>query len=163
MFFFFNDTATTEIYTYLHTLSLHDALPIWIERVVELPAEPALGVRRANLDAGARPQPVIGVDAKDTADLIGAVDRGRGRHIARGRYADVQLRSDDIVQLGAPTRALEILVNADVGLGPDVRQARRSGQPRPDGPRDRQNRTVHLQPVLLDTRDRQSTRLKSRQ
>src|SRR3546814_1561222 len=27
-FFFFNDTATTEIYTYLHTRSLHDALPI---------------------------------------------------------------------------------------------------------------------------------------
>src|SRR3546814_11932158 len=29
-FFFFNDTATTEIYTYLHTLSLHDALPIYL-------------------------------------------------------------------------------------------------------------------------------------
>src|SRR2546422_7943330 len=28
MFFFFNDTATTEIYT----LSLHDALPIWPRR-----------------------------------------------------------------------------------------------------------------------------------
>src|SRR3546814_14671109 len=27
--FFCNDTATTEIYTYLHTLSLHDALPIF--------------------------------------------------------------------------------------------------------------------------------------
>src|SRR3546814_16990863 len=27
-FFFFNDTATSEIYTYCHTLSLHDALPI---------------------------------------------------------------------------------------------------------------------------------------
>src|SRR5213075_3544158 len=27
-FFFFNDTATTEIYTTRHTLSLHDALPI---------------------------------------------------------------------------------------------------------------------------------------
>src|SRR3546814_18016451 len=26
--FFFNDTATTEIYTYVHSLSLHDALPI---------------------------------------------------------------------------------------------------------------------------------------
>src|SRR5256885_16932213 len=26
-FFFFNDTATTEIYT----LSLHDALPIWVD------------------------------------------------------------------------------------------------------------------------------------
>src|SRR3546814_19922429 len=28
VFVFFNDTATTEIYTYGHTLSLHDALPI---------------------------------------------------------------------------------------------------------------------------------------
>src|SRR5881409_4478452 len=27
-FFFFNDTATTEIYTWDYTLSLHDALPI---------------------------------------------------------------------------------------------------------------------------------------
>src|SRR6187399_3320972 len=27
-FFFFNDTATTEIYTTANTLSLHDALPI---------------------------------------------------------------------------------------------------------------------------------------
>src|SRR3546814_10460050 len=27
--FFFNDTATTEIYPYLHTLSLHGALPIY--------------------------------------------------------------------------------------------------------------------------------------
>src|SRR5258708_17751198 len=30
--FFFNDTATTEIYT----LSLHDALPIYVDRVVAL-------------------------------------------------------------------------------------------------------------------------------
>src|SRR3546814_3911777 len=30
LFFFFNDPATTEIYTYSHTLSLHDALPISI-------------------------------------------------------------------------------------------------------------------------------------
>src|SRR5213075_2114137 len=29
IFFFFNDTATTEIYTTRHTLSLHDALPIY--------------------------------------------------------------------------------------------------------------------------------------
>src|SRR3546814_327481 len=27
-YFFFKDTATTEIYTYGHTLALHDALPI---------------------------------------------------------------------------------------------------------------------------------------
>src|SRR3546814_1594785 len=32
MFFLFNDTATTEIYTYGHTLSLHDALPISARR-----------------------------------------------------------------------------------------------------------------------------------
>src|SRR5258708_31944367 len=31
-FFFFNDTATTEIYT----LSLHDALPIWQDHVREI-------------------------------------------------------------------------------------------------------------------------------
>ena len=31
--FFFNDTATTEIYTNLNTLSLHDALPISVRTV----------------------------------------------------------------------------------------------------------------------------------
>src|SRR5256885_13054377 len=36
-FFFFNDTATTEIYT----LSLHDALPISLGRVVWSPPVPA--------------------------------------------------------------------------------------------------------------------------
>src|SRR3712207_8996142 len=40
LFFFFNDTATTEIYT----LSLHDALPIWTGRP-RTPA-PAGGRRR---------------------------------------------------------------------------------------------------------------------
>src|SRR6056297_2777371 len=34
-FFFFNETATTEIYTYWHTLSLHDALPISVLGVVQ--------------------------------------------------------------------------------------------------------------------------------
>src|SRR2546426_9206458 len=33
LFFFFNDTATTEIYT----LSLHDALPIWRSDPLDLP------------------------------------------------------------------------------------------------------------------------------
>src|SRR3546814_15533253 len=36
MFFFFNDTASTEIYTYLHTLSLHDALPIFLFQAREM-------------------------------------------------------------------------------------------------------------------------------
>src|SRR5213594_1337110 len=33
VFFFFNDTDTNEIYTSVHTLSLHDALPIYVEDV----------------------------------------------------------------------------------------------------------------------------------
>src|SRR6186997_1583741 len=35
--FFFNDTATTEIYTTTATLSLHDALPIYSTMVTSLP------------------------------------------------------------------------------------------------------------------------------
>src|SRR5210317_188588 len=33
LFFFFNDTATTEIYTLSYTLSLHDALPIYSSHI----------------------------------------------------------------------------------------------------------------------------------
>src|SRR3712207_7014276 len=44
MFFFFNDTATTEIYT----LSLHDALPIWV-RARQL-IEPIVDRRRFRHD-----------------------------------------------------------------------------------------------------------------
>src|SRR3546814_6412926 len=41
--FFFNDTAHTDIYTYCHTLSLHDALPIYeIQRNAD-PLEPDQG------------------------------------------------------------------------------------------------------------------------
>src|SRR3546814_18312383 len=36
LFFFFNDTATTEIYTDWHTLSLHDALPISLPYVIRM-------------------------------------------------------------------------------------------------------------------------------
>src|SRR3546814_12178666 len=34
---YFNDTATTEIYTYGHTLSLHDALPICLADICLIP------------------------------------------------------------------------------------------------------------------------------
>src|SRR3546814_16734203 len=39
--FFFNDSETTEIYTYGHTLSLHDALPISAEEENSAEPEPA--------------------------------------------------------------------------------------------------------------------------
>src|SRR5216117_4511751 len=49
--FFFNDTATTEIYTRKDTLSLHDALPIWHVRYSRDPAlrrsSPCEGQRRS--------------------------------------------------------------------------------------------------------------------
>src|SRR3546814_18092332 len=41
MVFFFNDTATTEIYTVCNTLSLHDALPIFMHGVPEVVCAPA--------------------------------------------------------------------------------------------------------------------------
>src|SRR3712207_7175067 len=42
LFFFFNDTATTEIYT----LSLHDALPIFGRRARRATAHPGRGAQR---------------------------------------------------------------------------------------------------------------------
>src|SRR3712207_9328412 len=46
LFFFFNDTATTEIYT----LSLHDALPI--SMMLGFEAQRVIGLRLAKLAAG---------------------------------------------------------------------------------------------------------------
>src|SRR5213080_5591630 len=48
--FFFNDTATTEIYTPLYTLSLHDALPIcdeWTAGRVRAGTRPRSAPRRS--------------------------------------------------------------------------------------------------------------------
>src|SRR5258705_5400684 len=65
MFFFFNDTATTEIYT----LSLPDALPIWYWR--SSLAEPV--ARRATSAPGRCRDP----------DLAAGGPAARGRHRAR--------------------------------------------------------------------------------
>src|SRR3546814_14151733 len=47
-FYFFNEPATTEIYTYRHTLSLHDALPIFDTAEPAAPDRP--GKRPAAMD-----------------------------------------------------------------------------------------------------------------
>src|SRR3712207_8346866 len=56
-FFFFNDTATTEIYT----LSLHDALPIYVLQLQRCPHprhHPRTGTHGVTQgDTGARPSP----------------------------------------------------------------------------------------------------------
>src|SRR3546814_16415496 len=53
-FFFFNDTATTEIYTYGHSLSLHDALPISRAVARAFFRAALVADRRARLCAGGR-------------------------------------------------------------------------------------------------------------
>src|SRR3546814_16106651 len=53
---FLNDTAPTEIYTYLHTLSLHDALPILLDdegRQKHLEGIPMRRMGDAEQDVGA--------------------------------------------------------------------------------------------------------------
>src|SRR2546430_1689679 len=57
-FFFFNDTATTEIYT----LSLHDALPIWLSSTssTRAPATPAGGGGTGAEDCGSAAAAVLG-------------------------------------------------------------------------------------------------------
>src|SRR2546426_6339583 len=53
-FFFFNDTATTEIYT----LSLHDALPIWVSRASSCRCPPPPPItRRATRPLSRPPAP----------------------------------------------------------------------------------------------------------
>src|SRR5213594_1856322 len=80
-FFFFNDTATTEIYTSVHTLSLHDALrspPSW--SCVFPPRGPSarrrtLGGRRAG---------------QHGAEVQTRTDHARGRPVPDGRGAQAR-------------------------------------------------------------------------
>src|SRR3712207_8607393 len=62
MFFFFNDTATTEIYT----LSLHDALPICVGlvdlRTVREPGERLIGNCAIEADLGSGPRVIAGFE-----------------------------------------------------------------------------------------------------
>src|SRR3546814_14183259 len=101
-FLFVNDTATTEIYTYLHTLSLHDALPIFERPAVVLPGEGhALHVRDAfalqgasfrHLGSDAVQDVALGVDGPERLVAARAeavpgqhvvIRRGRGRAVHR--------------------------------------------------------------------------------
>src|SRR3546814_5042579 len=56
---FVNREATTEIYTYRNTLSLHDALPIWGARMT---AEIANGVAAPAAAPAAKAGRVVGID-----------------------------------------------------------------------------------------------------
>src|SRR5258708_22792751 len=70
LFFFFNDTATTEIYT----LSLHDALPICFEGVVFDP--PRAGARSQAEPLARSTVPKV-AGSQETATTFGTVERDR--------------------------------------------------------------------------------------
>src|SRR2546422_4235962 len=75
-FFFFNDTATTEIYT----LSLHDALPISLAGVMQEKLALVEGARMA----------VVGTDPPELASEA----RRRGPTVVAGTGAGAQVRPD---------------------------------------------------------------------
>src|SRR3546814_5504458 len=80
--FFLNDTATTEIYTYGHTRSLHDALPIYRKalRLIKLAEKFNLPIRTFIDTPGAYP----GIDAEE---------RNQSEAIARNLFELSKLRT----------------------------------------------------------------------
>src|SRR3546814_6568686 len=99
IFSFYNEPATTEIYTYGHTLSLHDALPI-SERPAHLlriqPDGAADRRRRAEHAGGAGDVPaavvVIRIDGIADAALHLDADDQRGQQLAARQRADLRQR-----------------------------------------------------------------------
>ena len=73
MLFRSNDTATTEIYTLLYTLSLHDALPI-SGVVVRMPDELAMDLDDGELVVVERADDPGAVRGVEQAELVGEVD-----------------------------------------------------------------------------------------
>src|SRR5256886_11461552 len=128
LFFFFNDTATTEIYT----LSLHDALPICDDRNIELPQQLRVADareleqlrrvdrtgRQQHLQARARLLPLTGAQV-----LHPYRARARKQH-PRGVRAQAHL------EIGAPPHRPQVRIgarDAHAILDGDVPQARAFG------------------------------------
>src|SRR3712207_8705151 len=101
--FFFNDTATTEIYT----LSLHDALPIWALRVLGdggcAPLVVVVGAAaaqvRAVLPPGVRP-----VAAPDWAEGMGARSEEHTSELQSRQYVVCRLLAAQKTYHGGSTR-----------------------------------------------------------
>src|SRR2546429_8684379 len=79
-FFFFNDTATTEIYT----LSLHDALPIYAHRLVERPCAGGQRVLLPDAVVGPKTARVCTVRRSLGLEQRGGFGSGDGPRLAKG-------------------------------------------------------------------------------
>src|SRR3546814_11144903 len=121
-FFFVNDSATNEIYTYLHTLSLHDALPILPLAVVHVGGDVAADAR-GRLEAveffsGHR------IDRLQIA-LEGAVeDHVAGRREGAGPHrAALLLRPHDLTLGSTPAHAIAEVGATEGGRNREARTA----------------------------------------
>src|SRR2546430_14451662 len=127
MFFFFNDTATTEIYT----LSLHDALPISPLFAVESPAGVAAWVAAAHAAglfaalAGGLCGPDLARARSLGADVVGvrgaACVGGRTGRVSRARVAALRALAEAAPSLRVPI-GRGVLPQRDVELAEIVRR-----------------------------------------
>src|SRR3546814_16585157 len=97
--FFFNDPATSEFYTYGHSLCLHDARPISVDAVV--PGVAGAEAESASVEAETATQVTYeqrGIVSGDTLWDIAADELGDG-----ARYPEIFEASKDVVQPGGGT------------------------------------------------------------
>src|SRR3546814_16971264 len=82
-FFFFKEPATTEIYTYCHSLALHDALPI-CKPIRQVPdyADKAV-LQRVEKQLANFPPLVFAGEARRLREQLGAVAEGKAFQIGR--------------------------------------------------------------------------------
>src|SRR3546814_10956111 len=118
--FFFNDSAPTEIYTYLHTLSLNDALPI-SPRKLEMSQPGRLAVPVACLPAW----------REDTLMTVVAMSHGElSRYDTLRRFERGELRIEDAAMLlGICQRQVYRLLDRLRADGPDALVSRKRGRP----------------------------------
>src|SRR3546814_10555415 len=122
-YFFFNETATTEIYTYWHTLSLHDALPIYPQIPRQLAAKGAAVHAAPPAHADLKPQ-LAGAITQDQFHLGIALKAFRhARHfLARALPArHVAGAIEAVALLFEALPAFHEPIGAQVRIGPHAR------------------------------------------
>src|SRR3546814_2373161 len=98
IWFFFSATATTEIYTYCHTLSLHDALPILL-----VAGDGAVENRVIDIPAGLNPSALVEAGNYISATLSGLTlteAMARVRHEIEAERIAIDRAAQDLVSRG---------------------------------------------------------------